>query len=344
MAGNGFTRKKVRSLTLGEKLKKIRAEYRISLTEVSRNTGIRLQYLEHLENGEYGKLPADVYIRGFLRSYAQFLGADPKSLLRMYERERSIDRNLGKEPEISTVSRPKHFSFFVVTPKLIGAVVVSFFVLGVGFYLYREYRAFVAEPYLVVLEPRSGQSVSEDEITVAGKTDKDAKLFLNGQPTLVDESGLFRETLHLQPGANALSLRVVNRFGKERSENLSVEAVFSAPEATPVPDMSLTDDAKSSPAMLSLSVSGKKPVSIFVRVDGSEQYNGPLNPGEVKTFECHEECSVDSTSGKGTLASWNGEPSVPLANIEGTVHNRIFRVDKGDEQDAGSNSVIVPSQ
>lgn len=342
MTGNGFTRKKVRSLTLGEKLKKIRAEYRISLTEVSRNTGIRLPYLEYLENGDYGKLPADVYIRGFLRSYAQFLGADPKALIRMYERERSIDRNLGKEPEAATLSRPKRFSFFVVTPKLMGAIVATLFVFGAGFYLYREYRLFVAEPYLVVLEPRSGQSISEDEVTVAGKTDKDAKLFLNGQPTLVDESGAFRETLHLQPGANAIALRVVNRFGKERSENVSVEAVFSTPEAAPLANTPPSgDESKPIPLTLALSVAGKKSVSIFVRVDGREEYNGPLNPGETKTFECREECSVDSTSGKNTLASKNGEPPLPLANIDGTVHNRIFRAEENAKDpktsDAGIN-------
>lgn len=343
MVGNGFTRKKVRSLTLGEKLKKIRAEYRISLTEVSRNTGIRLQYLEHLENGEYGQLPADVYIRGFLRSYAQFLGADPKALLRMYERERSIDRNLGKEPEAASISRPKRFSFFVVTPKLIGAIAVALFVFGAGIYLYREYRAFVAEPYLVVLEPRSGQSVSEDAVTVSGKTDKDAKLFLNGQPTLVDESGAFRETLHLQPGTNDIAFRVVNRFGKERAESVSVEAMFSAPEANPSPDVAVPDgEVEPLPASLSLSVAGKKQVSVFVRVDGAESYNGPLNPGETKEFECKEECSVDSTSGKNTLASWNGDPSVPLANIDGTVHNKVFRVEKEEKQNNTSGSVTPP--
>ena len=71
---NGFTKKNIETLTLGEKLKKLRSERRISLGDVSRNTKIQIKYLEFIEEGAYDKLPADVYAKGFLKSYAEFLG------------------------------------------------------------------------------------------------------------------------------------------------------------------------------------------------------------------------------------------------------------------------------
>jgi len=37
MANDGFTRKKVESLTLGEKLKKLRGDFRMSLSEISKS-------------------------------------------------------------------------------------------------------------------------------------------------------------------------------------------------------------------------------------------------------------------------------------------------------------------
>src|SRR3989344_1660862 len=74
MIRNGFVRKKVDSLKLGERLKKIRSESRISLNDVSKNTKIQVKYLEYLENGEYNMLPPDVYARGLIRSYASYLG------------------------------------------------------------------------------------------------------------------------------------------------------------------------------------------------------------------------------------------------------------------------------
>ncbi|MEK9174337.1 MAG: helix-turn-helix domain-containing protein, partial [Patescibacteria group bacterium] len=68
MVEANFTRKKIQSLTLGEKLQKLRGDTHVPLTEVARSTRIRVRYLEYLENGEYEKLPADVYVRGFLRN------------------------------------------------------------------------------------------------------------------------------------------------------------------------------------------------------------------------------------------------------------------------------------
>lgn len=316
MLGNGFTRKKVGSLTLGEKLQKIRAEYRVSLADVARETGIRREHLEYLEKGEYVKLPADVYIRGFLRSYARFLGVDPKALIRLYERERSIAKNLGKEPEkaLSATAKPsRRLSFFVVTPRMMIGSVATICILSIAFYLYREYRTFVSEPYLVLLEPSNGQSVSNDESTVVGKTDRDAKLFLNDQPIFVNESGEFRERVRLQPGVNTVTVKVVNRFGKERVETVSVLAAYAVPESTPAPEMPQVPVAPT----LTLSTTAKKPVSILVRSEGRELYRGELSLGDTKSFDCEKGCTVDSTSGRETLASWDGGESQPISGNSG---------------------------
>lgn len=323
MLGNGFTRKKVGSLTLGEKLQKIRAEYRVSLADVARETGIRREHLEYLEKGEYVKLPADVYIRGFLRSYARFLGVDPKALIRLYERERSIAKNLGKEPEkaLSATAKPsRRLSFFVVTPRMMIGSVAAICILGIALYLYREYRTFVSEPYLVLLEPSNGQSVSNDESVVVGKTDRDAKLFLNDQPIFVNESGEFRERVRLQPGVNTVTVKVVNRFGKERVETVSVLASYAVPESTPAPEMPQIPVAPK----LTLSTTAKKPVSILVRSEGRELYQGELALGETKSFDCEKGCTVDSTSGRETLASWDGGEPQPLSERAERIIGTVF--------------------
>lgn len=337
MYGTGFTRKKVESLTLGEKLKKIRLEYRISLSEVAKNTGIRIQYLEHLEKGEYGALPADVYIRGFLRSYANVLGADPGALIRLYERERSIAKNLSKESEKKTTNAPskvKRFSFFVVTPKVMIGTVIALLVFGVVTYLYREFQTFVSEPYLVLLEPSNGQTIESDKVLVSGKTDRDAKLFLNGELIFVSESGEFRKELNLQPGMNAVTVKVVNRFGKERSISVSILAVYEIPENTRSEMVEISSDSLdlSKKKKLSLSTIEKIPVTITVRADGKEIYAGFLQADESKEFECEKECLVDSTSQKGTFAEWNGGEAKPLGEKNGKITGVVFRAEEETEK------------
>ena len=45
-----FTTKKIDSLTLGERMKKIRDERRLSLAEISKSTKIQIKYLEYIED------------------------------------------------------------------------------------------------------------------------------------------------------------------------------------------------------------------------------------------------------------------------------------------------------
>ena len=313
MLGNGFTRKKVESLTLGEKLQKLRRECRVSLPEVSEHTGIRTEYLEYLERGEYLKLPADVYIRGFVRSYADALGVDPKGLLRLYERERSIAKNLGKEPDrhpSALEKKQRSFQWFVVTPKMMIGVLIAFVVLGIATYLYQEFRQFVSEPLVAISEPAPGSEIRGNETWISGKTDRDAQVFLNGQSIVLGENGDFRERLPLQRGPNTAEIKVVNRFGKERVETISVTALYDVP-APPVLPESPPD------SLLRLSTTESKPVSILVRIEGKEVYRGELAVGETKEFRCEKICTVDTTSGGGTLASWNGGEPTSLGEAPG---------------------------
>ena len=94
-----FTRKKVESLTLGEKLARLRTDMRLSLSEVSKAIKVQVKYLEFLERGQYDRLPADVYVRGYLRSYARYLNLDEKAMLRLYEQERNINQAIHPEDQ-----------------------------------------------------------------------------------------------------------------------------------------------------------------------------------------------------------------------------------------------------
>ena len=67
-------------LSLGEELRQARVSNGVTLDEAQRATRISRRYLEALENDDYAALPAAVFARGFLRSYAQFLDLDADAL------------------------------------------------------------------------------------------------------------------------------------------------------------------------------------------------------------------------------------------------------------------------
>jgi len=69
------------SETNGQKLQQARLARNISLEEAAMATRLRLHYLRALEEDDLSALPSLAQGRGFLRSYAQYLGLDPAPLL-----------------------------------------------------------------------------------------------------------------------------------------------------------------------------------------------------------------------------------------------------------------------
>ncbi|MDI3299048.1 MAG: DUF4115 domain-containing protein [Bacillota bacterium] len=73
--------------SVGSILRRRREEMGLSLEEVQARTKIRIRYLDAIERGDYELLPGEVYVRGFLRAYAEALELDPRPLLEQYRRE-----------------------------------------------------------------------------------------------------------------------------------------------------------------------------------------------------------------------------------------------------------------
>jgi cytoskeletal protein RodZ len=84
---------------IGRCLEQKRKERGLSLEDVEQATKIRKRYLTGLEREDYAMLPDAVYARGFLKTYANYLGLDGEVLSRQLKSnsksrlERGIDYN-----------------------------------------------------------------------------------------------------------------------------------------------------------------------------------------------------------------------------------------------------------
>ncbi|MFN7453987.1 MAG: helix-turn-helix domain-containing protein [Pseudobdellovibrionaceae bacterium] len=72
---------------LGQKLKQEREKKGLSLHEVGLALKINTKILKSIEEGEIAQLPAKTFLRGFVRSYAQFLKMDVQSVLQDFSKE-----------------------------------------------------------------------------------------------------------------------------------------------------------------------------------------------------------------------------------------------------------------
>ena len=81
--------------TLGEFLRHERERRGITIEQVASATKINVRLLHSLESDQYAELPAKPFIRGFVTSYARFLGVDSKEILTRFNdfiENRSLDR------------------------------------------------------------------------------------------------------------------------------------------------------------------------------------------------------------------------------------------------------------
>jgi len=66
---------------LGERFRAAREARGLSLSDVAEQIRIRSVYLAAIEDENWSAIGAPVYIRGFLRTYARFLGLDPEEVV-----------------------------------------------------------------------------------------------------------------------------------------------------------------------------------------------------------------------------------------------------------------------
>ena len=71
--------------SIGNYLKSGREARNIKLSEVARSTKISKWYLDCLEKDEFDKIPGGPYIKGYIASYASFIGIEEDEILKRYD-------------------------------------------------------------------------------------------------------------------------------------------------------------------------------------------------------------------------------------------------------------------
>jgi hypothetical protein len=70
---------------LGNSLREARVRQGLDFPQAELGTKIRSKYLRALEEEDFDVLPAETYVKGFLRAYAEFLGLDGQLYVEEYE-------------------------------------------------------------------------------------------------------------------------------------------------------------------------------------------------------------------------------------------------------------------
>lgn len=122
-------------MTLGGILAEARQARGVTLEQAASATRIRLHILVALEEDREAELPAPVYVRGYLRTYAGYLEIDSEPLLEAYDAARARPSgSLAIRPLSSLTSAPN----LVLTAPAAGALGLVLLVFAFTGYVYKE--------------------------------------------------------------------------------------------------------------------------------------------------------------------------------------------------------------
>jgi hypothetical protein len=127
---------------LSRMLREAREAKGVTLAQAEVATRVRGKYLRGLEAGDWSALPEPLYVRGFIRSYARYLGLDAATALALYEQEHK-----GPLPkaDVKPAMRPLRVPASAWTGIAIGLLVFAFFA-GLLAYVYRQWVASTPPP------------------------------------------------------------------------------------------------------------------------------------------------------------------------------------------------------
>lgn len=77
-------------VTVGQYLRELREQRKMSVEEVSRATRVPIASVERIETDRFDELPGEVFVRGFLKSYARALNVPADDVLARYTASRRV--------------------------------------------------------------------------------------------------------------------------------------------------------------------------------------------------------------------------------------------------------------
>jgi cytoskeleton protein RodZ len=119
---------------IGNSLREARLRQGIDYAQVELGTKIRSKYIKALEDEQFATLPAQPYVKGFLRTYAEFLGLDGQLYVDEYNSRFVVESHedgspIARRPPSARARRDRGVERKVVLLALLGIVLLTALVI-----------------------------------------------------------------------------------------------------------------------------------------------------------------------------------------------------------------------
>jgi cytoskeleton protein RodZ len=121
---------------VGELLRKKREELGKDLRDISKTLKISYSYLKAIEDEDFKKLPEEVYVKGYIREYAEILHIDPDIAIKAYIQQISPPQAEDKETIEKDVVQRKRLKI----KHLLIPLLLLFLVITIAFIIFPSSR------------------------------------------------------------------------------------------------------------------------------------------------------------------------------------------------------------
>ncbi|HSL03658.1 MAG TPA: RodZ domain-containing protein [Nitrospiraceae bacterium] len=301
--------------SIGEFFKQVREAKGLTIDEVASKTRIRTDFVKALEEGNFAKLPDQVFARGFVRSYARSLGLDEDDAIHRFTQSAGAYYDKQGERERLKVKQAEEERKRQSNRKAV-AIAIGIAILTLIFLLSREQSSLLVRrsnsDTPASTSKRTAPPVSESQATPPSKQ---AEAVPPAPPAPLAPP----KTKLSEPPAVPAKVVEESIAGTVASSAPTVSASPELPAPVPAPlgsdgplgGISLEGSAATE-GQLTLDLEATELSWVVVQIDGGSPQEALLRPGEKARWKGQDQFILTLGNAGGVKAELNGKPQKPF--------------------------------
>jgi len=294
--------------SIGEFFRQVRETKGLTIEEVASKTRIRTDFVRALEEGNFAKLPDQVFARGFVRSYARSLGLDEEDAIHRFIQSAGAFYEKQDERERLKVRQVQEERKRQANRKAV-AIAIGIAVLTLVFLLSREQSS------LLVRRPASDPQTSATKRTAPPSSDVH-----EGQPR--QETDSHASASKVKPAESSAGAGKPPGDAPRGATPQPSTPAASTQTAPPIPPplgndgplggIALEGTAPDVGDQLVLDLEATELSWVVIQIDGGNPQEALLRPGEKAKWKGQDQFVLTLGNAGGVKAELNGKPQKPF--------------------------------
>lgn len=290
--------------SVGEFFRQVRETKGLTVDEVAAKTRIRSDFVKALEDGNFAKLPDQVFARGFVRSYARSLGLDEEDAIHRFAQSAGAFYEKQDERERLKVRQVEEERKRQANRKAV-AVAIGIAVLTLIFLLSREQSS--------VLRRSTSELTSNKRSAQATKEVSEPSSQQDPEPIPAKSS----EVVPLPPAKPAVESRAIELAGDHApvvAAKPEADLISTASPGTdgPLGGISIEGAGPASEGQLVLDLEASELSWVVVQIDSGSPQEALLRPGEKAQWKGQDQFILTLGNAGGVKAELNGKLLKPF--------------------------------